>query len=53
MSDLPPRDPHESFGDDFEDGSEDGFDEIVAAETERDPDLATIEAGSRTLRTRG
>ncbi|MFE1251162.1 bifunctional folylpolyglutamate synthase/dihydrofolate synthase [Streptomyces sp. NPDC058766] len=29
------------------------FDEIVAAETDRDPDLAVIEAGSRTLRTQG
>ncbi|KAA0932240.1 MULTISPECIES: bifunctional tetrahydrofolate synthase/dihydrofolate synthase [Streptomyces] len=31
----------------------DPFDEIVEAETERDPDLAVIEAGSRTLRTQG
>ncbi|MFI1400052.1 bifunctional folylpolyglutamate synthase/dihydrofolate synthase, partial [Streptomyces sp. NPDC020681] len=30
----------------------DPFDEIVDAETDRDPDLAVIEAGSRTLRTR-
>ncbi|MFJ2442746.1 MULTISPECIES: bifunctional folylpolyglutamate synthase/dihydrofolate synthase [unclassified Streptomyces] len=29
----------------------DDFDAIVAAETHRDPDLAVIEAGSRTLRT--
>ncbi|RSS79083.1 folylpolyglutamate synthase/dihydrofolate synthase family protein [Streptomyces sp. WAC06614] len=29
----------------------DEFDEIVAEETDRDPDLAVIEAGSRTLRT--
>ncbi|MEU5162939.1 Mur ligase family protein [Streptomyces sp. NPDC020875] len=29
----------------------DVFDEIVDAETDRDPDLAVIEAGSRTLRT--
>ncbi|MFF3762914.1 bifunctional folylpolyglutamate synthase/dihydrofolate synthase [Streptomyces sp. NPDC001922] len=29
----------------------DSFDEIVDAETDRDPDLAVIEAGSRTLRT--
>ncbi|MFF7142531.1 MULTISPECIES: bifunctional tetrahydrofolate synthase/dihydrofolate synthase [Streptomyces] len=43
MSELPPRDPHES----------DPFDDIVAAQTERDPDLAVIEAGSRTLRTQG
>lgn len=46
MSELPP------------DSSEqpdplDPFEEIVAAETDRDPDLAVIEAGSRTLRTRG
>ncbi|MDG4857809.1 bifunctional folylpolyglutamate synthase/dihydrofolate synthase [Streptomyces sp. T-3] len=31
----------------------DEFDEIVASETDRDPDLAVIEAGSRTLRTQG
>ncbi|MCM2576015.1 bifunctional tetrahydrofolate synthase/dihydrofolate synthase [Streptomyces meridianus] len=31
-------------------GGTDPFDEIVEAETERDPDLAVIEAGSRTLR---
>ncbi|KPI22046.1 FolC bifunctional protein [Actinobacteria bacterium OK074] len=37
----PPADPN------------DRFDEIVAAETTRDPDLAVIEAGSRTLRTQG
>ncbi|WP_406338678.1 bifunctional folylpolyglutamate synthase/dihydrofolate synthase [Streptomyces sp. NBC_00649] len=43
MSELPPRDSGES----------DGFDDIVDAETERDPDLALIEAGSRTLRTQG
>ncbi|MBT2393437.1 bifunctional folylpolyglutamate synthase/dihydrofolate synthase [Streptomyces sp. ISL-1] len=30
----------------------DPFDEIVDAETDRDPDLAVIEAGSRTLRAR-
>ncbi|MEW2318693.1 bifunctional tetrahydrofolate synthase/dihydrofolate synthase [Streptomyces bauhiniae] len=29
------------------------FDDIVAEETDRDPDLAVIEAGSRTLRTQG
>jgi len=29
------------------------FDEIVAEETDRDPDLAVIAAGSRTLRTQG
>jgi dihydrofolate synthase/folylpolyglutamate synthase len=32
-------------------GEYDDFDEIVDAETDRDPDLAVIEAGSRTLRT--
>ena len=31
----------------------DPFEEIIAAETDRDPDLAVIEAGSRTLRTQG
>ncbi|MFH8615487.1 bifunctional folylpolyglutamate synthase/dihydrofolate synthase [Streptomyces sp. NPDC017979] len=31
----------------------DEFHEIVDAETDRDPDLAVIEAGSRTLRTQG
>ncbi|MFI8346474.1 bifunctional folylpolyglutamate synthase/dihydrofolate synthase [Streptomyces sp. NPDC085596] len=31
----------------------DSFDEIVSEETDRDPDLAVIEAGSRTLRTQG
>ena len=31
----------------------DPFDEIIANETDRDPDLAVIEAGSRTLRTQG
>ncbi|TFV32092.1 hypothetical protein E4K10_14790 [Streptomyces sp. T1317-0309] len=43
MSDVPPFDPNES----------DPFEDIVAAETDRDPDLAVIEAGSRTLRTQG
>lgn len=43
MSDLPPHDDR---------ASDDAFDDIVAAETDRDPDLAVIEAGSRTLRTR-
>ncbi|GAA2983968.1 bifunctional tetrahydrofolate synthase/dihydrofolate synthase [Streptomyces fulvorobeus] len=33
------------------DPSDNSFDEIVDAETRRDPDLAVIEAGSRTLRT--
>ncbi|MEU6801867.1 bifunctional tetrahydrofolate synthase/dihydrofolate synthase [Streptomyces neyagawaensis] len=31
----------------------DPFEEIIAAETDRDPDLAVIEAGSRTLRAQG
>ncbi|MBB5934891.1 bifunctional tetrahydrofolate synthase/dihydrofolate synthase [Streptomyces zagrosensis] len=44
MSERPPSDESEPDG-------LDGFDEIVKAETERDPDLALIEAGSRTLRT--
>ncbi|BCL30668.1 bifunctional folylpolyglutamate synthase/dihydrofolate synthase [Streptomyces aurantiacus] len=43
------RDSSESDPDDVSDP----FDEIVEAETGRDPDLAVIEAGSRTLRTRG
>ncbi|NJP99408.1 bifunctional tetrahydrofolate synthase/dihydrofolate synthase [Streptomyces zingiberis] len=34
-----------------ESGDPDDFERIVGAETERDPDLAVIEAGSRTLRT--
>ncbi|MGW0531994.1 bifunctional tetrahydrofolate synthase/dihydrofolate synthase [Streptomyces sp. NPDC003032] len=46
MSDLPPHDEH---ADHPADG--DTFEEIVGAETDRDPDLAVIEAGSRTLRT--
>ncbi|MGA4841936.1 bifunctional tetrahydrofolate synthase/dihydrofolate synthase [Streptomyces sp. G45] len=57
MSDLPandsPRDdedgPDGPLGPDG--AAADPFDEIVAAETDRDPDLAVIEAGSRTLRT--
>ncbi|MFD0419626.1 bifunctional folylpolyglutamate synthase/dihydrofolate synthase [Streptomyces sp. NPDC127108] len=47
MSDLPPND---SQHDDDERGPADEFDRLVEAETERDPDLAVIEAGSRTLR---
>jgi dihydrofolate synthase / folylpolyglutamate synthase len=41
VSQLPPYDDH----------ADDAFEEIVDAETDRDPDLAVIEAGSRTLRT--
>ncbi|MFI9646118.1 bifunctional folylpolyglutamate synthase/dihydrofolate synthase [Streptomyces sp. NPDC052040] len=48
MSDLPPRDPNES-----DPNENDPFEEIVETETTRDPDLAVIEAGSRTLRTQG
>ncbi|MGW7414935.1 bifunctional tetrahydrofolate synthase/dihydrofolate synthase [Streptomyces sp. NPDC054863] len=44
MSDLPPNDDH---------ADDHAFEEIVEAETGRDPDLAVIEAGSRTLRTQG
>ncbi|MEU9287640.1 folylpolyglutamate synthase/dihydrofolate synthase family protein [Streptomyces sp. NPDC048275] len=52
MSDLPPHDS--SAPDEPEPSDPLGlFDEIVAAETDRDPDLAVIEAGSRTLRTQG
>ncbi|WP_165985577.1 folylpolyglutamate synthase/dihydrofolate synthase family protein [Streptomyces sp. YIM 98790] len=39
------------FGDDTPEGEHDVFAEIVGEETQRDPDLAVIEAGSRTLRT--
>ncbi|AWW39580.1 bifunctional tetrahydrofolate synthase/dihydrofolate synthase [Streptomyces cadmiisoli] len=48
MSELPPHDDSEQ-----PDPVDSDFDEIIAAETERDPDLAVIEAGSRTLRTQG
>jgi dihydrofolate synthase/folylpolyglutamate synthase len=47
VSELPPHDDSE------QPDPAGAFDEIVAAETERDPDLAVIEAGSRTLRTQG
>ncbi|MGP4111657.1 bifunctional tetrahydrofolate synthase/dihydrofolate synthase [Streptomyces sp. 4N509B] len=46
-----PAEPSESAGR-GEPGEPDAFEEIVAAEAGRDPDLATIEAGSRTLRAR-
>ncbi|WP_263170466.1 bifunctional tetrahydrofolate synthase/dihydrofolate synthase [Streptomyces sp. SCSIO ZS0520] len=49
MSDLP---PHDHARDDDGDDPSQQFEEIIAAETDRDPDLAVIEAGSRTLRTR-
>ncbi|AVH97509.1 MULTISPECIES: bifunctional tetrahydrofolate synthase/dihydrofolate synthase [Streptomyces] len=44
-----PRDPSDTPDDPT--GAPDAFDEIVDNETHRDPDLAVIEAGSRTLRT--
>ncbi|MEU3945531.1 folylpolyglutamate synthase/dihydrofolate synthase family protein [Streptomyces sp. NPDC029526] len=47
MSDLPPN------SDAGEPDPLDSFEEIIEAETSRDPDLAVIEAGSRTLRTQG
>ncbi|WP_063734170.1 bifunctional tetrahydrofolate synthase/dihydrofolate synthase [Streptomyces sp. RTd22] len=43
MSERPQNEPDEQ-------NESDEFDEIVGAETDRDPDLAVIEAGSRTLR---
>ncbi|MGK5544134.1 bifunctional tetrahydrofolate synthase/dihydrofolate synthase [Streptomyces sp. URMC 127] len=46
MSERPLNDDNGSTGPD----DNDRFEEIVDAETERDPDLAVIEAGSRTLR---
>ncbi|MET8407098.1 folylpolyglutamate synthase/dihydrofolate synthase family protein [Streptomyces sp. NPDC005195] len=53
MSELPPYDDSNE-SDESEPRDPNGlFDEIVAAETDRDPDLAVIEAGSRTLRARG
>ncbi|MFI7136385.1 bifunctional folylpolyglutamate synthase/dihydrofolate synthase [Streptomyces massasporeus] len=48
MSELPPD--HNADG---QPDPLDPFDEIIAEETDRDPDLAVIEAGSRTLRTQG
>ncbi|MFD7878273.1 bifunctional folylpolyglutamate synthase/dihydrofolate synthase [Streptomyces sp. NPDC059766] len=46
MSELPPDSSDQP-------DARDPFEEIVEAETDRDPDLAVIEAGSRTLRTQG
>ncbi|MEU9562981.1 folylpolyglutamate synthase/dihydrofolate synthase family protein [Streptomyces sp. NPDC048161] len=46
MSEPRPSDRHDPSD------SDDAFAEIVDEETQRDPDLAVIEAGSRTLRTR-
>lgn len=50
MSEPPQHEPEPSATPDGIDES-DQFEEIVSAETDRDPDLAVIEAGSRTLRT--
>ncbi|KDQ67253.1 bifunctional folylpolyglutamate synthase/dihydrofolate synthase [Streptomyces halstedii] len=47
MSEPRPSDRHDASDPD------DTFAEIVDEETQRDPDLAVIEAGSRTLRTQG
>jgi dihydrofolate synthase/folylpolyglutamate synthase len=52
------RDHPEPDGPDHDDQPDDSdqldrFDEIIASERDRDPDLAVIEAGSRTLRTQG
>ncbi|MBH0246253.1 hypothetical protein I3W98_30720 [Streptomyces cavourensis] len=47
MSEPRPSDRHDASEPD------DTFEEIVGEETQRDPDLAVIEAGSRTLRTYG
>ncbi|MEV7868974.1 Mur ligase family protein [Streptomyces sp. NPDC088124] len=45
--------PSDQPGDDSDFDESDAFDEITTAATDRDPDLAVIEAGSRTLRTQG
>ncbi|MFM9369541.1 bifunctional tetrahydrofolate synthase/dihydrofolate synthase [Streptomyces sp. Da 82-17] len=54
MSDLPPAggpsDDSEPDSFDDQEREPDAFDGIVEEETNRDPDLAVIEAGSRTLR---
>ncbi len=53
VSELPPHDSSEPdpFAEGGAGGDGDAFDDLVEAETQRDPDLAVIEAGSRTLRT--
>ncbi|GAA2440471.1 bifunctional tetrahydrofolate synthase/dihydrofolate synthase [Streptomyces macrosporus] len=45
--------PHDDPGNGHDDEPDlvEKFDEIIGAETDRDPDMAVIEAGSRTLRT--
>lgn len=47
---LVPVSEHRPSDQPGEPGDPDDFEEIIAAETDRDPDLAVIEAGSRTLR---
>jgi len=53
VSEHLPHDAHGDSGNGHDDGPDplERFDEIIDAETGRDPDLAVIEAGSRTLRT--
>ncbi|MBW1598510.1 folylpolyglutamate synthase/dihydrofolate synthase family protein [Streptomyces sp. JJ38] len=53
MSETPgnPGPPGHAEGDPFGSDPFEEFEEIVGEETQRDPDLAVIEAGSRTLRT--
>ncbi|MBA5222808.1 bifunctional tetrahydrofolate synthase/dihydrofolate synthase [Streptomyces griseoaurantiacus] len=53
MSELPPDNGNTPDGSEGDFGDLGDFEDIVAAETDRDPDLAVIEAGSRTLRTQG
>ncbi|NBE50549.1 bifunctional tetrahydrofolate synthase/dihydrofolate synthase [Streptomyces boluensis] len=50
MSDLPPPGSPSDHNDPDDLDTHDSFEGIVENETERDPDLAVIEAGSRTLR---
>ncbi|WP_103528701.1 folylpolyglutamate synthase/dihydrofolate synthase family protein [Streptomyces sp. SM12] len=50
MSETPGDTGPQFPGDDGESAGGDPFADIVAEETDRDPDLAVIEAGSRTLR---
>ncbi|GHJ37612.1 folylpolyglutamate synthase/dihydrofolate synthase family protein [Streptomyces sp. TS71-3] len=50
MSENPPNDSAPGGEGEGEPDPLERFDDIVSAETDRDPDLAVIEAGSRTLR---
>jgi len=50
QSQPPEPEPHEGPDGAREHGAPSAFEEIVGEETDRDPDLAVIEAGSRTLR---